>query len=114
MLILILIPVSTTFLAYCFLVSDTFDLKLGSPVAPVIFIFFFSYFTAKKFPETFGMVISTVLQCYVADTEMFAPEKRFAQGSLKSAVKNSNDRARKEAIGAKVAPALEEAKPVEE
>ena len=41
LLILILIPVSTTFLAYCFLVSDTFDLKLGSPVAPVIFIFIF-------------------------------------------------------------------------
>ena len=114
LLLLILIPVSTTFLAYCFLVNDSFDTKIASPIAPVLFILICSYFTAKKFTETFGMVISTILQCYVADTEMFPPEKRFAQGSLKSAVKNSNDKARKDASGAKVAPApADEAKPVE-
>ena len=119
-LLLIMIPVSTTFLAYCFLVSDAFDTKIASPIAPVIFIFICSYYTAKKFTETFGMVISTILQCYVADTEMFPPEKRFAGGSLKAAVKSSNDKARKDATGAKVAPApapvtepAEEAKPVE-
>ena len=39
LLLLILIPVSTTFLAYCFLVNDSFDTKIASPIATVLFIF---------------------------------------------------------------------------
>jgi choline transporter-like protein 2/4/5 len=102
-LLLILIPVSTTFLAYVFF--STMD-ELNSVVGITIFTFFLSYFTAKKFVETFGMVISTILQCYVADQELFEPEQRFAGGSLKSAISNGNSAAKKGGKGAvKVAPA---------
>lgn len=32
------------------------------------------------------MGIQTILLCYIADEEMFPPEKRFADGSLQSAI----------------------------
>mmetsp|Transcript_11575 Transcript_11575/g.19636 ORF Transcript_11575/g.19636 Transcript_11575/m.19636 type:complete len:250 (+) Transcript_11575:1-750(+) len=108
-LLLCLIPIGTTFLAY--IVLSLMD-DLTSVIGPTLFTFIVSYFTAKKFVETFGMVISTILQCYVADTELFEPEERFAGGSLKSAVSNGNSAARKGGSSNKVAPA--QAEPVDE
>jgi hypothetical protein len=54
---------------------------------PVLFLIFLSYFTADMFNEVFGMAISTILQCFVADEEMFAnPSERFADGDLASTI----------------------------
>lgn len=36
------------------------------------------------FAEIFGMSIETILCCYIADEEMFAPENRHADGALKT------------------------------
>lgn len=111
LLLLILIPCSTTFLAYCVFSSMK---ELNSVIGCTIFTFFLSYFTAKKFTETFGMVIATILQCYVADQELFEPENRFAGGSLKSAVSNGNSAAKKGGKAAtKVAPAPTKGEEVE-
>jgi hypothetical protein len=32
--------------------------------------------------QIFGMAIETILQCYIADEEMFPSEQRYAEGSL--------------------------------
>jgi len=45
-----------------------------------------AYFVASMFCEIFGMAIETILLCYIADEEMFPPEKRFADGALKTAI----------------------------
>jgi choline transporter-like protein 2/4/5 len=101
-LLLLAIPMGTTFIAYNFFAQMP---ELSSVFGPTLFTFFISYFTAKKFVETFNMVIATILQCYVADTELFAPEDRFAEGSLKAAVSNGNAAAQKQSKDAgKVAP----------
>jgi len=110
-LLIVLIPMCTTFLAYCFFMSMT---ELNSVFGPTMFTFFISYFTAKKFTETFGMVITTILSCYVADVEMFEPEQRFAGGSLKSAVSSGNEAARKKPKVGKVAPEPAKAEPAAE
>lgn len=36
------------------------------------------------FSEVFGMGISTILQCFICDEEMFPPEQRFADGALRT------------------------------
>jgi hypothetical protein len=36
------------------------------------------------------MAISTILQCFVADEEMFKPEERFAEGDLATTVSKIN------------------------
>jgi len=88
-LVLILIPMMTTFLAYNFFATMT---ELNSIFGVTFFTMCISYFTALKFTETLGMIISTILQCYIADTELFPPDQRYAEGSLKSAVSSGTDR----------------------
>lgn len=44
------------------------------------------------------MGIETILLCYIADEEMFPPEKRFAEGALQSALTS----AQKQAASSKV------------
>jgi hypothetical protein len=34
--------------------------------------------------EIFGMGITTIMHCFIADEEMFAPDKRFADGALRT------------------------------
>ena len=42
-----------------------------------------AYFAASMFNEVFGTAIWTILQCFVADEEMFPkPKDRYAEGSL--------------------------------
>jgi hypothetical protein len=36
------------------------------------------------FSEIFGMGITTIMHCFIADEEMFPPEQRFADGALRS------------------------------
>lgn len=43
--------------------------------------------------EIFGMGIETILLCFIADEEMFPPENRFAEGSLKQTVQIAAERA---------------------
>ena len=41
------------------------------------------------FTEIFGMCIETILICFIADEEMFAPEQRFADGGLKTTMQKT-------------------------
>lgn len=39
------------------------------------------------------MAISTILQCFLADEELFAPEDRYAEGSLTETIAHINSKA---------------------
>jgi len=58
--------------------------ELNSLVAPTLFTMVLAYFTATMFCEIFSMAIDTLLQCFIADEELFTPDERFADGPLKS------------------------------
>lgn len=83
------VPVATTFLLYLILAYSVPSGEMNGLVSPLIFTFILAYFVAFMFSEIFGMCIETILCCYIADEEMFAPEKRFADGGLKSAIQKT-------------------------
>ena len=100
----ILIPLASTFMAYiCIMVTIGDD--LNGIVVPLVLTALLALFTVTLFNEVFGMAISTILQCFVADEEMFKPEERFAQGSLAATISKVNEKA---AASQKVAPAVDE------
>jgi choline transporter-like protein 2/4/5 len=78
----VFIMVITGGLAYFAIGSS--DLEITSPMGPLFFIMILSYFTAAMFMNIFGMGISTILQCFVADEEMFDASSRFAESELAS------------------------------
>jgi hypothetical protein len=45
------------------------------------------------FTEIFGMAISTIMCCFIADEEMFPPQDRFADGDLKNALQKAQQSA---------------------
>ncbi|CAM9403227.1 unnamed protein product [Chrysoparadoxa australica] len=71
------------------------DAKLGDDLhgltAPTVFTLLLAFFVANMFTEVFGMAISTILQCFIADEEMFDDvDKRFAEGSLAATIGKTN------------------------
>lgn len=73
-------------------------------ISPLVFTGILAYFTSAMFCEIFGMGIQTILLCYIADEEMFPPEKRFAEGSLQSAVSRTAQAAAAVPTSGKVVP----------
>ena len=76
------IPTVTTLVAYLAIAYQS-----GSSnglVLPLVFTWLLAYFIGCMYSEIFGMSIETILNCYVADEEMFPPELRFAEGSLRA------------------------------
>eukprot|EP00541_Cyclophora_tenuis_P016253 CAMPEP_0116552562 /NCGR_PEP_ID=MMETSP0397-20121206/6560_1 /TAXON_ID=216820 /ORGANISM="Cyclophora tenuis, Strain ECT3854" /LENGTH=588 /DNA_ID=CAMNT_0004077535 /DNA_START=88 /DNA_END=1854 /DNA_ORIENTATION=+ len=58
--------------------------EVFSLAGPTIFVFIISYFIADMFLDIFDMGISTVLQCFIADEEMFADRGEcYAEGRLR-------------------------------
>lgn len=92
------ISVFTTFIAYLALQADSGN--VNGFILPMIFVFLLSYFVASMFVEIFGMGIETILMCYIADEEMFEPEKRFAEGGLRSTMQVTAQ----QAAASKIAP----------
>jgi len=84
----VFVPLCTLFVTYCVLAYAETD-QLASLIAPLFFVTLLSYFVASMFVEVFGMAISTILVCYIADEEMFPPEDRFCDGALKGAIKKT-------------------------
>jgi choline transporter-like protein 2/4/5 len=64
--------------------AEAGEIDLNSPIGPVVMIMILSWFTASMFMNIFGMAISTILQCFIADEEMFDPQTRFAEAELAS------------------------------
>lgn len=56
--------------------------QLNSLMAPTLLIAICSYAVSEMFDEVFGMAISTILQCFVTDEEMYEPGNRFAPKDL--------------------------------
>lgn len=97
------ISVFTTFIAYLALSADSDN--VNGFILPIIFVFLLAYFVASMFVEIFGMGIETILMCYIADEEMFEPEKRFAEGGLRSTMQITAQ----QAAASKIAPEVPEA-----
>jgi len=78
---------------------------MSGVISPLIFTGILAYFTSAMFCEIFGMGIQTILLCFIADEEMFPPEKRFADGNLQSAVSRTAQAAAQSAnTSSKVVP----------
>jgi uncharacterized membrane protein YdcZ (DUF606 family) len=70
-----------------YIVMDQYaNLDLYSPIGPVLIIMVISYFVGSVFMGVFSMVISTMLQCFIVDEEMFGsnPEASFTPKSLRA------------------------------
>lgn len=90
----LLVPCACAFLTFLVLSYGYAD-ELYTLWTPLIFTVIISYFTTEVFIEIFQMSISTILQCYVADKEMF-PDNMYADGSLAATIgktKKSSDEA---------------------
>lgn len=62
--------------------------ELYSVIGPLFFIAFIAWFIAGMFMSVYDMGIATILQCFVADEEMFSDDQMYAEGSLKTWVDN--------------------------
>lgn len=58
--------------------------QLTSLAGPCVLIVIIAYNVADSFMDIFDMGVSTILQCFVADDEMFSEEESFAEGTLKT------------------------------
>ncbi|CAN0492060.1 unnamed protein product, partial [Laminaria digitata] len=56
---------------------------LYSPMGPVLFAGVMAYYVASSFADLLGMTTLTILQCFIADEEMFEGEDRYARNDLK-------------------------------
>ncbi|CAM9992591.1 unnamed protein product, partial [Ectocarpus sp. 13 AM-2016] len=56
---------------------------LYSPMGPVFFAGVMAYYVASSFAALLGMTTLTILQCFIADEEMFEGEERYARNDLK-------------------------------
>ncbi len=77
----VFITVASTVLGYYYLEMHFGD-QLISLMGPTLLIAICSYAVSEMFDEVFGMAISTILQCFVADEEMFELDERYAPSSL--------------------------------
>ena len=62
--------------------------QLYSIIGPLFFIAAIAWFIAGMFMSVYDMGIATILQCFVADEEMFSADQRYAEGSLRTWVDN--------------------------
>jgi len=88
-----LVPLSTTFLCYVVLAYDKGDNVYGL-FGPLFICFMLSFMVVCMFSEIFGMTISTVLICFIADEEMFPPAERYAYSELTGTMKKSQQAAK--------------------
>ncbi|GMI08068.1 hypothetical protein TrLO_g14282 [Triparma laevis f. longispina] len=97
------ITIMSTMAGYYFMKENMLD-DLNGLWCPLLLIILFAYVTADMFNEVFGMAIWTILQCFVADEEMFEPAERFAEGDLAACVSKTQKEAGSIGKGAGVQP----------
>lgn len=73
----------TTGIAY-YVIEHNLAEHLYSVTGPLVLIAILSWFIAGMFMSVYDMGIATILQCFVADEEMFEEEERYAEGGLKT------------------------------
>lgn len=57
---------------------------LNSIAGPTIMTAVLAFYTGKMITGVYGMAITTILQCFVADEELFPPSQQFADNDLRS------------------------------
>merc|ERR1719240_683373 len=69
-----------------------YDEQLHGLWGPLLFVYILAFFTIEMFNEVFGMAIWTILQCYIADEEMFGDGKgaMYVPGNLKNTISKTN------------------------
>ena len=78
----IFITIATAMLFYYVVTKELGD-QMNGIFFPTFLTTGCAFFAASMFNEVFGMAIWTILQCFVADEEMFPdPNDRYAEGSL--------------------------------
>ncbi|CAN0007533.1 unnamed protein product, partial [Choristocarpus tenellus] len=87
---IVVTPLCSTFLFYIMV-----DYQLGDDLHGLVgvsmVVFIASAFMGKMFTEVLGMAISTILQCFLADEEMFDDDHRFGEGDLPALIEHAND-----------------------
>ncbi|KAL3792860.1 hypothetical protein HJC23_004785 [Cyclotella cryptica] len=79
----VFITTITTGMAYIAISQQIGD-ELYSIIGPLVFIAAIAWFIAGMFMGVYDMGIATILQCFVADEEMFDEDQMYAEGDLKS------------------------------
>jgi len=77
----LLIVAATTALSYV-LISETIVDELKSIWNPLFVIAVIAYFISDMFMDVYDMGVSTILQCFIADEEMFDGEECYAENEL--------------------------------
>ncbi|KAL7467429.1 hypothetical protein ACHAXS_007672 [Conticribra weissflogii] len=85
----VFITVASTVAGYFYL-ERNFEDKLNFLMVPTSLIAVTAYAASEMFNEVFGMSISTILQCFVADEEMFEGDERFAPSSLSGTIDSTH------------------------
>ena len=76
--------ITTTTTGGAYFLMEGLRQQLYSMIGPLFFIAFIAWFIAGMFMSVFDMAIATILQCFVADEEMFSSDEMYAEGTLKS------------------------------
>ncbi len=85
----IFIPLATTVLCYFAIGYGMSSHNVSGIIAPLVFVFFLSYWITSMFLEIYGMGIETILLCFIADEEMFEIQDRFAEGELRTTIEKT-------------------------
>lgn len=75
--------------------SMKFGDELNYLMLPTLLVGIVAYAVSEMFNEVFGMAISTILQCFVADEELFDADERFSPASLVAAIESTQQKYKK-------------------
>jgi len=84
----------TSGIAYI-VIDRIFGPELYSPISPVIVVFILAYNIGDMFLEIFEMSTETILQCFIADEEMFEGNSGYADGELRDWFDNNEEETKK-------------------
>ncbi|KAL9190133.1 hypothetical protein ACHAXT_007344 [Thalassiosira profunda] len=90
----VFITVASAVAGYYYLEIHFVD-ELNSLMVPTLLIGLCAYAVSEMFNEVFGMAISTILQCFVVDEELFDADERFAPGSLAGTIDSTQQKYKK-------------------
>lgn len=90
----------TTGAAYVYMDQDLVEnAKIYSAAGPCLLVFVLSFFIGGIFLGIFDMSTSTILQCFVADEEMFDGDECYAEGDLRKWLDDFEEEERKIVAG---------------
>jgi len=84
----------TTGAAYIY-IDRELGSQLYSTAGPCVLVFVLSFFVGEMFLSIFDMSTSTILQCFVADEEMFDGDECYAEGDLRKWIDDFEEKEKK-------------------